>query len=236
MQGPLSRDILAPLLFVQPTQPAFANAKWFGGCVARLHERRGVPLYVCRTGYTGELGYELFCDARDAEAVWDAVAVADAGGERAVPMGSDALNMLRIESGLMAMGSEWGDCVDAFDAGLGFAVNLDKADFIGKDALARNAKNPRQKLVGLVLDGGESAAHGDSVYPTQGSTSAIGVITSSVFSPALQKPIALARIAIEHAADGTPTSIGKLDGRAKRLAASVTAIPFVDPQRQRPRS
>ena len=234
VQGPMSRDILAPILFTQPTQPAFARVGWFGSCIARLHDRAGALLFVTRTGYTGELGYELFCDNRDAEKLWDAVAAA--GGDNIAPMGTDALGILRVEAGLAAGGAEFGGgaLVDAFDAGLGFALRLDKAGgFIGAEALRRNQSAPRQKLVGLKLAGNEVAAHGDVVYS---GLHPVGVVTSAVFSPALQQSVAIARVSIERAGEGGELQIGKMDSKSKRLAAIVAPIPFLDPHRQNPRA
>lgn len=230
VQGPLSGEILRPLLFMQPTQPAFERIGWFGGAVARLHDRAGTPVYLSRTGYSGELGYELFCDHRDAEKVWDSVAAA--GGERLIPMGAAALNMLRIESGLMARGSEFGNMEEAYEAGLGFAVDADKTDFIGAAALKRNRAAPRRRLAGLILDSGEVAQGGDAVYHRRHQ---VGRITSAVFSPALERSIAMAIVNIEHADSGTALEIGKLDGHAKRLTATVTEVPFIDKERRRPR-
>lgn len=222
VQGPLSRDILASLIFTQPTQPKFFHIPWFGGCVARLHNRNGASLYVSRTGYTGGLGYELFCSYQNAETLWDAVT--NAGGERITPMGTDALSILRIEAGLAAMGNEFGDMIDAFDAGLGFAVDLDKGDFIGAEALRRNASTSRNKLIGLQLEGNEIASHSDKIY--QGRR-VVGVVTSGTYSPILKQSIAIARVAIECAKQNTKLEIGKMDGQAKRLSAVVCAKPFV---------
>ena len=230
VQGPKSADILRDLLFIQPTQPAFDRLAWFGGAVARLHNRTGAPLYVSRTGYTGERGYELFCNHQDAEEVWDAVAAA--GGEHLLPMGAQALNLLRVEAGLMARGSEFGNMEDAHEAGLGFAVDSDKGEFIGRAALERNRAAPRRKLVGLRLQGGEVPHSGDAVYHRRHQ---VGKVTSAVFSPLLQQPIAMASVQVEHAATGAALEVGKMDGHAKRLPAEVAEVPFVDPQRKRPR-
>lgn len=232
VQGPLSGKVLQPLLFIQPTQPAFANISWFGGAVARLHHRTGVPLYVSRTGYSGELGYELFCANHHAEQVWDSVATAGKPFS-IMPMGAQALNLLRVESGLMARGNEFGNMEDPYECGLGFAVDTHKQNFIGAAALARNRTAPRRKLVGLVLESGEVACTADAVYHQRYQ---VGRITSAIFSPNLQKSIAMAIVNVEHATTGTELQIGKLDGHAKRLSAVVCSLPFIDPQRERPRA
>src|SRR5262249_56780778 len=91
---------------------------WFRFAIARLGGPRGLPLIVSRTGYTGELGYELWCHPRDALALWDAVWEAGPG-YGLTPLGLDALDILRIESGLIFAGYEFGDQVDPFEAGIG---------------------------------------------------------------------------------------------------------------------
>ncbi|MEM8656841.1 MAG: glycine cleavage T C-terminal barrel domain-containing protein, partial [Pseudomonadota bacterium] len=149
------------------------------------------------------------------------------------PMGTDALEILRIEAGLMVHGAEFSAGIDALEAGLGFAVDFKKADFIGKPALDRNAAAPRNRLVGLLLDGDEVPNHGDPVLAGE---RPIGVVTSATHSPSLERAIAMARVAVEHADTGQEVEIGQLDGRMKRLTARTTTIPFVDPKRLRARA
>ena len=130
-----------------------------------------------------------------------------------MPMGLDALDMLRIESGLIFAGYEFDDQTDPFEAGIGFAVALQakaNEDFIGKEALMRRKEHPSRTLVGLELAGNEPAAHGDPVHVGR---SQVGVVTSAMRSPILRKNIALCRMAVEHAALGTAVEVGKLDGR-----------------------
>jgi len=111
IQGPNSRELMQRIAFTMPTQAEVKQLRWFGSTVARLHDREGEPFHLTRTGYTGELGYEIFCHEHSALAIWDAVieAGADLGIE---PMGLDALNTIRIEAGLMAGGSEFTEDVD----------------------------------------------------------------------------------------------------------------------------
>ena len=136
--------------------------KWFGSTVARLHDREGAPFQLTRSGYTGELGYEIFCHEKSALAIWDAVM--EAGADLGItPMGLDALDTIRIEAGLMASGAEFAPGVDAYEAGLGFAVDLNKAKFVGRDALQRNSEAPRRVLKGLKFKGHEAPIHGDPV-------------------------------------------------------------------------
>jgi aminomethyltransferase len=150
------------------------------------------------------------------------------------PLGLDALDMLRIESGLIFAGYEFDDQVDPFEAGIGFTVNLDTADdFLGKAALAERKAHPQRRLVGLELAGNETAGHGDCVHVGRHQ---VGVITSGTRSPLLRKNIALCRMAVQYAEIGTDVEVGKLDGHQKRIPATVVRVPFYDPDKSRPRS
>lgn len=232
LQGPKSRDILRELVFTPPTRPSLDNLKWFGFTIARLRDRDGPVFMLSRTGFTGELGYEIFCDRDDAVTIWDGLMEAGAP-QGLVPMGADALEMLRIEAGLMTAGAEFGPECDAFEAGLGFAVAMAKPDFIGRAALERNGAAPRRALVGLHLAGDEAPHHGNAVFAGR---EQVGTVTSGCYSPQLGHAIAMARIAIETAEIGTALEIGRLDGRMKRLPCCVTGLPFLDPEREKARA
>ena len=189
---------------------------------------------MSRSGYTGELGYELWCHPRDALALWDAVWEAGQAYDL-TPLGLEALDMLRIESGLIFAGYEFCDQTDPFEAGIGFTVPLKtkEDDFTGRAALERRKAAPQRTLVGLELDGNETALHGDCVHAGR---SQVGVITSGTRSPILRKNIALCRLAIEYSEIGTEVEVGKLDGHRKRIPAAVVRFPFYDPDKTRPRS
>ncbi|MBU2934559.1 aminomethyltransferase family protein [Pacificibacter marinus] len=232
IQGPKSRDLLKKMVFTQPHVPALEQLKWFGATVARVGDREGAPFMLSRSGYTGELGYEIFCAKADALKIWDAVMAA--GEEFGItPMGTAALETIRIEAGLAASGAEFAPGVDAFEAGLGFAVDMSKATFTGKEALERNIKTPRHATKGLLLNGDDVPAHGAPIWAGERQ---IGVVTSATRSPTLEHAIAIARIAVEYAENETQLEIGQMDGRMKRLDARVTDIPFIDPQRKRARA
>ncbi len=233
VQGPASRDILAQIIWTPPTQTPFAELKWFRFSVARLGGPQGIPLVASRTGYSGELGYELFCHPKDAPALWDAVL--EAGGPAGlVPLGLEALDLLRIESGLVFAGYEFDDQTDPFEAGIGFTVTADKEDdFVGREALAERRAHPQRVLVGLELEGNETGGHGDSVHVGR---QQVGVVTSGTRSPVLKKNIALCRMDIRYAELGTEIEVGKLDGHQKRIPATVVRFPFYDPDKLRPRS
>jgi aminomethyltransferase len=233
LQGPNSREILKKIVWTPATQPSLEELTWFRFLVGRIGTFDGIPVVVSRTGYTGELGYEVFCHPDDGEAVWDAVweAGADLG---LAPLGLDALDILRIEAGLIAVGNEYDDQIDPFEAGIGFTVDLrGDEDFVGRAALEERKAHPRHVLVGLELEGNETAGHGDPVYVGR---QQVGVVTSGTRSPILTKTIALARVAVQHRQLGTSLEVGKLDGLQKRIAATVVRFPFYDPEKTRPRS
>ena len=232
LQGPKSRDILQSIVFTQPTRPALENIKWFGFTIARLHDRNGPPFMLTRSGFTGELGYEIFCDKADAVAIWDAVVGAGKSFGLEI-MGGNALDMLRLEAGLMISGAEFGPDSDALESGLGFAVDFKKPEFIGRAALDRNRGAVRKKLMGLKFASNDAPSHGDIVFDGR---EQVGVVTSAGRSPQLGCAIAMARLAVENANIGTELEVGRLDGQMKRLPCAVVAIPFIDPGREKPRS
>jgi aminomethyltransferase len=234
VQGPKSREVLSALLWTPPTQPALSELRWFRFTIGRVGGPAGAPILVSRTGYTGELGYEVWCHPNDALVVWDAIQ--EAGQPHGlIPLGLEALDILRIEAGLIFAGYEFDDQTDPFEAGIGFAVPLERKadDFVGREALTRRKAHPHRVLVGLELAGNEPAAHGDCVHVGRAQ---VGVITSGTRSPLLRKNIALCRIAVEYAALGTEVEVGKLDGHQKRIPATVVRFPFYDPEKTRPRS
>ncbi len=234
VQGPASRDVLTGLVWTPPTQPSFTDLTWFRFAVGRLGDHNGIPIVVSRTGYSGELGYELWCHPDDGPALWDAVW--DAGQPHGMlPLGLEALDILRIESGLVFAGYDFSDQVDPYEAGVGFTVPLKtkEDDFIGRDALLARKAGPQRKLVGLELAGNEPAVHGDCVHVGRAQ---VGVVTSATRSPVLRKNIALCRMAVEHSEIGSEVEVGKLDGQQKRIPARVVRFPFYDPDKERPRA
>src|SRR5499427_7605968 len=229
VQGPKSRDLLRELVWTPVTQPDFGDLTWFRFAIGRVGGPEGLPMIVSRTGYSGELGYELWCHPKDAPALWDAVW--EAGQPHGLtPLGLDALDILRIEAGLIFAGYEFCDQVDPYEAGIGFTIPLKtkEDDFVGRAALERRKASPQRTLVGLEL-----AAHGDCVHVGR---SQVGVITSGARSPLLRTNIALCRMAVEYTEIGTAVDVGKLDGHRKRIPATVVRFPFYDPDKTRPRS
>ena len=234
LQGPNSRKILEKFIWTPPTQPKISELQWFRFTICRVKELSGIPLLVSRTGYTGELGYEIWCHPTDAPKVWDVVM--DAGkDEGLIPAGFGALDLLRIEAGLILFGNEFDGQVDPFEAGVGFTVPLKtkNEDFIGKDILIKRKENPQKKMVGLELAGKEKANHGDCVHIGR---SQVGIITSGCISPTLNKNIALCRIDVGHSELDTEVEVGKIDGHQKRIPAKIVPFPHYDPKKLKVRS
>lgn len=233
VQGPRSRDILASIIWTPADKSTIGDLGWFKFTIGRVGGFAGIPVLVSRTGYTGELGFEVFCHPKDAPAVWDAVMAA--GEPHGIsPFGLDALDMVRIEAGLVFGGYDFDSTTDPFEAGIGFTVPTKKdEDYIGKAALDERRAHPRHALVGLEIEGNEPVGHGDPVFIGRAQ---IGAVTSGTRSPLLKKTIALARIDAGAVRLGGTLEVGKLDGRQKRFTASVVRFPFYDPEKMRVRA
>lgn len=231
VQGPLSREILKDVIWTPPAQPTVEELQWFRFSIGRIGGFHGPSVVLSRTGYSGELGYEVFCHPKDAEQVFDAIWAAGAP-HGLTPFGLAALDMVRIEAGLIFAGSEFDDQTDPMEAGIGFTVPLkSKTDeFIGRAALERRKAHPQKKLVGLELEGGVVPTPGDCIHIGKPQ---VGVVTSAMRSPVLGKVIALARVDLAHAEIGTELEVGRLDGDQLRLPAKIVAFPHFDPKKER---
>jgi aminomethyltransferase len=234
VQGPQSRALLTQLIWTPEHQPSLDRLKWFHFLIGRIGGPTGIAVMVSRTGYTGELGYEVWCHPDHAQQVWDTIWQAGQQYEIA-PLGFDALDMLRIEAGLIFAAHEFSPEVNPFEAGIGFTVPLKSKqdDFVGRQALLNQDPNSRKKLMGIVLEGVESPNHGDLIYKGR---YPVGIVTSGTRSPLLGKQIALCRLAPEYSTPGLSLEVGQLDGYQKRLTGKVTNLPFYDPERTRVRS
>ncbi len=231
VQGPKSRDVLKKAIWTRPDQASVEELGWFRFSIARMQDDEGIPILVSRTGYTGELGYEVFCHPKHAPEAWRQIAAAGAE-EEIKPMGLEALDILRIEAGLIFANHEFCEQTDPFEAGIPFTVPLKTKtdDFIGREALEKRKASPQRRLVGLELSGREAAGHGDGVFDGRYQ---VGQITSATISPILGKNIALCRMNIEYAENGTEIEVGKLDGQQKRIPATVVPFPHFDPTKER---
>jgi aminomethyltransferase len=234
LQGPLSREILRPLVTLDESfnLASFDELGYFRFATGTMSDgATSIPVLISRTGYTGELGYELFVHPNHGAKLWEVLMNAGKPYDL-LPMGMLALDCARIEAGLLAAGREFDDLISPYQAGIGWAVALKKPDFIGKAALEQIKPHPPKVAVGLVLAGNEVAAHGQSVYPI-GERWRVGVITSATFSPVLNQSIALAQIAPEYAAIGTELEIGFVDGMKRRVRAIVGSLAAYDPTKSR---
>lgn len=234
VQGPKSRELMGEIVWTPPRQPSIADLGWFRFTLGRVGGSEGCPVVVSRTGYTGELGYEIFCHPKHGPEVFAAVWSAGAPlGLR--PMGLAGLDLVRIEAGLVFAGYDFSDQTDPFEAGIGFTVPLKSkaADFVGRAALQRRKDHPARRFVGLEIEGREPVGHGDCLRIGRAQ---VGEICSAMRSPRTGQVIALARMDIAHADIGTAVEVGRLDGHIKRIAASVVPFPNYDPKKERPRS
>jgi len=252
VQGPRSRDLLAALA------PAIADLAYFGLTKTSIVK---VPVIVSRTGYTGDLGYEVWIPARDALKVWDAVA--DEGqGKGVIPFGMTALYMARIEAGLLLLDVDfhssrfaWTDDerTTLLELGLGWMVRdlaTTERVFIGRDALRREqaTRSSRWKLTGLTLDWREFDRIHDAaglippkdhtpiqdeyyVYDDHGTQ--LGWASSQMYSPMLQRHIALARVPLDYAKPGCRVKLElAVSHRYEYFDAVVTRTPLYDPERR----
>ncbi|GGB85314.1 aminomethyltransferase [Marinobacterium zhoushanense] len=234
VQGPQSRALLSKIIWTPEAHTPVESLAWFHFTVGRLGGPQGIPVMVSRTGYTGELGFEVWCHPDQGAELWDAIWQAGQPLGLA-PLGFDALDMLRIEAGLIFAGYEFCPETDPYAAGIGFTVPLKskEEDFVGRTALARIPASDRERLMGLVLDSEDLISHGDQLFNGR---FPVGVVTSATRSPLIGKTIALVRLMPEFAEPGTRLEVGQLDGQQKRLPGQVVALPFHDPERIRVRS
>jgi len=229
LQGPNSREILGPLIEWDDGQgiSTMHDLKYFRFATGTLN---GISVLVSRTGYTGELGYELFVHPNQAECLWRTLI--DAGKPLGLrPLGMKALNRARIEAGLLASGLEFNSGISPYEAGIGWCVSPNKTSMIGAQALERRRDNPFRVGVGLVLSSNEIAPSGEHVFPL-GERFAAGVITSATFSPVLGKSIAMAQVYPEYATPGTVLEVAFIDKMGRRTEAVVGPLAAYDPKKR----
>ncbi|MGG3892929.1 glycine cleavage system aminomethyltransferase GcvT [Geobacillus stearothermophilus] len=184
-------------------------------------EVAGVKALVSRTGYTGEDGFEIYCQAEDAITLWEAILTA--GAEAGVlPCGLGARDTLRFEACLPLYGQELSETLSPLEAGLGFAVKTEKeSPFIGQAALKRQKEaGPPRRLVGIEMMDRGIPRHGYRVFA---GSAEVGFITTGTQSPTLKKNIGLALVTADVAAAG---QVVEVDIRGKRLKAKIVPIPF----------
>ncbi|WP_312677173.1 glycine cleavage system aminomethyltransferase GcvT [Microbacterium sp.] len=214
VQGPRAREIVAATSgIVLESLDDLGYYAWLGGTFD------GADLFVARTGYTGEDGFELMIPNALAPALWDALLAAGAPLGLA-PAGLAARDTLRLEAGMPLHGHELSTEILPAQAGLGRVVAMDKEAFVGKDALAA-ASADLPVLVGLVAEGRRAGRAGYAVLDAEGTP--VGEITSGALSPTLGHPIAMAFVPPALSAPGAALFI---DVRGTRIPATVTALPF----------
>lgn len=183
----------------------------------------GEEMIISRTGYTGELGYELYFtgDEQKAEKIWNAVF--EAGAEfNIMPAGLGCRDTLRLEKGYCLYGNDIDQTTNPLEAGLGWITKLKKESFIGKDVLVKaKEEGLKRKLVPLISDAKAFPRHG---YEVEADGKIIGHITSGTVSPIIDKPISLAYVEKAYAVEGTEINI-KI--RNRDIPAKVVKLPFV---------
>ncbi len=215
IQGPRSRELLQKLTDVQLAAIEYYHFK--RGTVA------GVPMIISRTGYTGELGFEIYFDATPVtgKKVWEAIFAA--GKEFGVaPIGLGARDTLRLEMGFCLYGNDIDQTTHPLEAGLGWITKLDKGEFLGREPMLKAKESGlKRKLVGLTLPEKNIARHG---FPITSKGSAIGQITSGTFSPSLQKSVAMGYVGSSY---GEPGSCITVSIRGKDIQATIVKVPFL---------
>jgi aminomethyltransferase len=178
---------------------------------------KGKACVVSRTGYTGEDGLEFMVNAAQAVELWD-----DLAGRGVKPCGLGARDTLRLEAAMPLYGHEINEETDPLQAGLGWAVKLDKGDFLGRDAILQRQQDTKRRVrVGLELAGKRPAREGTPVIMSNGNE--VGQVTSGTLTPTLQKALAMAYIEPALSAVGTEVLV---DIRGKREPARVVPLPF----------
>jgi aminomethyltransferase len=249
LQGPTSRDILVEL-----AGTAIQSLKYFHLVDVAI---AGVPVTVSRTGYTGDLGYELWVDARNAERLWDAlISVGSRYG--IVPAGIWALDIARIEAGLLMIEVDYvsarhalieGQKSSPFELNLGWTVGKAKGPFVGKRSLEEErARGPAWQFVGLeVAWDSLERLYAEVGLPPKLPTVAwrtsvpvyvdgrqVGYATSGCWSPLLKKYLALAHVESAHAAAGARVAMEvTVEHRRKLADARVAKTPFFNPERKK---
>jgi glycine cleavage system aminomethyltransferase T len=233
VQGPKSKDVMVDLF-----GDSILEIPYY---YMRAYELNGMQVLVSRTGYTSELGFEiyLFDASKNGVKLWDAVLEAGKPHDLAV---IGPCHIRRIEGGILALGpgcDMWYD-TNPYEVGMGYdwMVDLEQAsDFIGKEALAKiREEGPKRKLAGVEIGGSGLGSYNDGsmidVFPVHKDGARIGKVTSACYSPRLEKNIGYAMVPIEHSELGTELEIER---PGETVGAVVVQMPFVDPEKETPK-
>ena len=222
LQGPKSREILETVANQDLSNEAFPYYTFREDV-----EIAGIPVFMTRLGYTAELGYELWVDRDRALELWDALLEAgEPGGMKLI--GMVALDLFRIEGGFIIGGIEYDPMVSPWEAGLGWAVDLEKGQFQGREAIERDRDATQLRLTSVVLESGGDEASG---APLLVDGDEVGLITQAIESPHLGgKTLGLAKIQKELREPGQ-----KVEARVgeSMVAGEIVRHPVYDPERKR---
>jgi aminomethyltransferase len=212
LQGPKAASLLAPLVDEPLDTLGYYRCRW-----ARVGGRR---VFLARTGYTGEDGFEIFVDAEAAAELWRELMVAGRS-YGLIPAGLGARDTLRTEAAMALYGHEIDQTTTPYEARLGWTIKLDKGPFVGREALIEaKSKGPARKLVGFEISGRGIAREG---YSALINGTVVGAVTSGTFSPTLEKAVGMAYVPSELAKIGTEMEIER---RGRRLPAVQVKLPF----------
>ncbi|MGH2556282.1 MAG: glycine cleavage T C-terminal barrel domain-containing protein [Actinomycetota bacterium] len=224
VQGPKSKDLMADLFGDEVTSLRYY---WF-----TRTELDGIPVIVTRTGWTSEVGYEVYLlDRTKGSELWGRLM--EAGRPYDIwPTGPSDIR--RIEGGIFNWGADMDYSSNPYEMGLDRLVDLDiELPFMGKDALRRiGAEGVRRKIVGVEISG-DRLEMNQTKWPVESSGKAVGRVTSAVYSPRLEKNIGYAWVPVELSEEGTELTVETPDGGR---SATVVPMPFVDPGKQIPKS
>jgi aminomethyltransferase len=220
LQGPKSREVLRAAFGDTPTELKYYRFMEF--------DWEGVPLIISRTGWSSELGYEIFLrDGSAGDRLWEHLMAVG------TPLGlkpGHTSSIRRIEAGMLSYHADMNLANNPYELGMGRLVDLDmEADFVSKAALTKiKDTGVSQQLVGLEIDGDPFIGSNDFFWPIMKDGVQVGTVTSAIYSPRLEKNIALAMISINHAASGGALQVDKL---SETRTCTVVPIPFYDPKK-----
>ncbi|MDM7932734.1 glycine cleavage T C-terminal barrel domain-containing protein [Tabrizicola sp.] len=220
LQGPKSGEVMRALF-----GDGIMDLKYYW---LRRVELDGIPLIVSRTGWSSELGYELYLqDAARGDELWEKIMAA--GQPFGLKPGHTS-SIRRIEGGMLSYHADADINTNPYELGLDRLVNLEaEADFIGKAALRRiSATGVSRKQVGLLIEGAPLTGPNTTFWPVLKDGAAIGKVTSAIHSPRLRQNIALAMVSVQHAAVGTVVEVVTAGGATR---ATVVDRPFYDPKK-----
>jgi aminomethyltransferase len=209
LQGPKAEELMP--------SSALQDLPYFG---FRTGEVAGVTAMISRTGYTGEDGFEIFVASDRVGEVWDAI-LERGRPSGMLPAGLGARDAARLEAALRLYGNDMDESVNPYEAGLGWAVKLDKGEFVGRDALVKIRQyGPRRTLIGIKTKPGDIPRHGAAVKGEAGRT---GLVTSGTHSFFLGHPIALAMVEVPSFRVGDTVAV---EVRGREAEAEVAKLPF----------